>query len=401
MRHATVVIVGSGVIGLSAAYHIARRGVARVIVLEKDAVGAGSSTRAAGITTGLLWTETGVRARSLGIEWFRRLSEELASSGYHYFDEHGCLNLFTPESWPARAALLPLYDRLAVPYAVLNAEEIHRRWPALTPPDGYVGLHDPRGGYSEPEDYLAALSARVRDLGVEIRTGQTVRGLLTTGGRASGVQTDAGPVGADAVISSVHSWGPAVWQEWGLRFPMKSFVHQRYVSNEQDSAWVAPPVNADPLSGYIRPARGRRILLGVETPDRREHDVKGTDFRMTDLDAPVGLIDQAAARFASLAPAVRGARWDQSHVGLIAFSSDGEPILGPVAQFPGLFIAGAFHSGGFSYNTVAGLLLSEMVAGLTTSVDVSAFFPDRFEAEGTNAYLAEPVVQARAVRRRH
>src|SRR5688572_13285755 len=113
-----VVVVGGGVIGLSAAYHLARRGDVAVTVLEKDSIGAGSSLRAAGIATGLLWSETGVRCRQLGIEWFRRLSSEL--EGYRYHDEHGCLNLFTPATWPARRQLLPLYDQLGVGYEVLS-----------------------------------------------------------------------------------------------------------------------------------------------------------------------------------------------------------------------------------------------------------------------------------------
>ena len=59
-----VIIVGAGVTGLSTAYHLARRGARRVLVLEKGRVGAGSSSRAAGIITGLLWSETGVLARA-------------------------------------------------------------------------------------------------------------------------------------------------------------------------------------------------------------------------------------------------------------------------------------------------------------------------------------------------
>ena len=61
----TAVIVGAGVTGLSTAYQLARMGYGRVIVFDKDGIGAGSSRRAAGITTGLLWSETGIRARQV------------------------------------------------------------------------------------------------------------------------------------------------------------------------------------------------------------------------------------------------------------------------------------------------------------------------------------------------
>jgi sarcosine oxidase subunit beta len=125
----TALIIGGGVTGLSTAYHLAKRGYGRVIVVEKEGLGAGSSRRAAGITTGLLWSETGVRARKISLQLFRELSRTLP--GYHYHAEEGCLNLFTPEAWPARAALLPLYDRCGAAYTVLTAGEVQSRWPDL------------------------------------------------------------------------------------------------------------------------------------------------------------------------------------------------------------------------------------------------------------------------------
>jgi sarcosine oxidase subunit beta len=400
MSTQSVVVVGGGVVGLSAAYHLARRAGVRVKLLEKDAVGAGSSLRAAGITTGLLWSETGVRCRQLGIEWFRRLSQEL--EGYTYHDERGCLNLFTPSSWPARRALLPLYDRLGVGYEVLSSDEIRRRWPALQPPADLNGLLDPRGGYSEPDEYVAAMLAACRTLGVEARERCTVTGLLVRGGRVRGVQTGDGDVEADAVISGLHAWTNRLWAPAGVCWPVKSFVHQRYVSGAMPEPLAAPAVNADPYLGYVRPAQGNRILVGAETADRLEWPAPDAAFRMDDLSAPLEIRDDAVRRLTTLIPALAHARWERGSVGLICFSMDGEPILGRVGALPGLFVAGAFHSGGFSYNTVAGVLLAEMVADDGhTSIDVSSFSPDRFDRPTATAYLSEPVPQRAAVRRRH
>jgi glycine/D-amino acid oxidase-like deaminating enzyme len=399
MSTSTVIIVGGGVIGLSTAYHLARRGDVRVILLEKDTIGAGSSLRAAGITTGLLWSETGVRCRQLGIEWFRRLSDELI--GYTYHDEHGCLNLFAPPTWPARQQLLPLYDRLRLPYEVLTAEEIHQRWPALTPPEDLIGLLDPRGGYSESDEYIAGLLEACRTLGVVIEEHRTVTGLLTTGGRVTGVRTHEGDVEGDAVISSIHAWTNVLWQPTGVVWPVKGFVHQRYVTNAMPEPLVCPAVNADPYLGYVRPARGNRILMGAETTDREEVRAPDPQFRMDALSTPDSVRDGATARLSHLVPSLDGIKWKSERVGLICFSMDGEPILGSVAAWPGLFLAGAFHSGGFSYNTVAGVLLAEMVVDGQTSIDIAAFSPDRFDRHDASTYLACLVPQSASVRRRH
>ena len=85
----TAIIIGGGVIGLSTAYHLALRNFGRIILLEKGVVGDGSSSRAAGGITGLLWTDTGVAARKISLARFRELSDEL--DGYRFQIRNGCV----------------------------------------------------------------------------------------------------------------------------------------------------------------------------------------------------------------------------------------------------------------------------------------------------------------------
>lgn len=398
MTMSDVLILGGGVTGLSTAYHLARRGVRRITILEKGPVGDGSSSRAGGIITGLLWSEPGVLARRRALELFRELSDEL--DGYT-FGAVGCLNLFDPASWPDRARLLPLYDRCGAPYEILDTDALRRRWPALVFADGLTGLHDPLGGYSEPHEYVPALARRVRELGVTIREHTTVTGIATAGGRVVGVQTSDGALAADAVVATVYSWTNLLLAPLGLPLPVKSFVHQRYVSRPLAAPPALPAINANHLMGYVRPAHGGRLLAGIESADRAEWRVTGTNFRLTELQAPPGIDAVLHDRFSGFVPALADAPWESAHVGLLTFSSDGEPVLGPVGALPGLFVGVAFHSGGFAYNPVSGMLLAEYVSAGRTSIDVSAFSPDRFAASETAQYLNETVPQRDVVRRRH
>jgi glycine/D-amino acid oxidase-like deaminating enzyme len=398
MSTSTAVIVGGGVTGLSAAYHLARRGYGRIILLEKGPVGDGSSSRAAGIITGLLWSETGVLVRKASLRLFRELSEDL--EGYR-FQATGCLNLFDLSSWPERAALLPLYDRCGAPYEILDAAEMRARWPDLRPRDEYIGLYDRLGGYSEPDDYVPALARRCRELGVEIRAGQRVEEIVLRGGRAAGVRTAAGTIAADAVISTVYAWTNLLLGQIGLRLPVKAFVHQRYVTEPLAEPLAIPAVNANPLGGYIRPAAGGRLLVGVESADRSEHRVASPDFHLSSLGAPAALRDVIRASVTPYAPSLGTVGWADERVGLLTFSMDGEPILGPVGGLPGLYVGVAFHSGGFAYNPAAGMLLAELVADGRASIDLAAFSPDRFDQAEADAYLASTVPQSSAVRRRH
>lgn len=398
MPSTTTIIIGGGVIGLSTAYHLARKRLGKVILLEKGPVGDGSSSRAAGIITGLLWSETGVLVRKLSLARYRELSEEL--TGYR-FQDVGCLNLFGPADWPEREALLPLYDRLGAPYEILSAAEIHRRWPELTPADEIIGLFDPLGGYSEPEEYLPALAAKCRESGVEIREQTQVTGFLIRNGAVAGVETASGAVEGDAVVCTVHTWMNSLLALVGQQAPVKAFVHQRYVTTPLPTAVRIPAVNANPQGGYIRPALGRRVLAGAETAWREEFRTPSLDFHMRELTVPPDVAAALTANMTPLLPILAQTIWESEKVGLIAFSLDGEPILGPVEGLPGLYLGCAFHSGGFAYNPAAGFLLAECVADGKTSLDVTAFSPNRFAAADTAAYLATTVTQADAVRRRH
>ncbi len=407
------VIVGAGVTGLSTAYHLARKSYGSVTVVEKGRVGDGASSRAAGIITGLLWSETGIRARKISLTRFRELSGEL--DGYR-FQDVGCLNLFDAASWPERERLLPLYDRLGVEYTVMDQAEMAATWPDLALSGELVGLFDPLGGYSEPDHYLPALADGCRALGVEIREGCMVSDFIVDGERMAGVVADGRRIEADAVVSTVHVWTLKVLETIGLQLPLKSFVHQRYVTAPLPAPVRIPAVNANPYGGYLRPHYGQRLLAGIENPEAPEFRVPGRTFLMSTITPPPGLDEAARDNLLPLVPGADRAGqagstgrvdqagrteragqtdqdgrngligWEIEKAGLLSFSADGEPVLGPVERFPGLYVGVAFHSGGFAYNPAAGALLAGCVSDGRPEIEIGEFSPNRFDPEETEAY---------------
>lgn len=398
MKSATAIVIGGGVTGLSTAYHLARKKYGRIVLLEKESVGDGSSSRAAGIITGLVWGEAGILARKKSLELFTELSEELED---YNFRQIGCLNLHGPESWLEAQKLIPLYRRLGAAFEIIDGSEIRRRWPALSPEETSVGLFDPLGGYSEPSEYIPALVRKTKELGVEIYEGCQVSEFLIRGGRVTGVKTNGGDIEGDAVICTVLGWTLKVMEPLGIRLPLKAFVHQRYLSVPLKSPPEIPVVNANALGGYFRPCFSNRLLAGVETAEREEYRVLSKDFRLNSLSTPPGLETMIRLKLGSLAPILGKTRWESEKVGLITFSPDGEPLLGPISKLPGFYVGTAFHSGGFAYNPVSGLLLAEFVADGYPSLDVSAFSPDRFEQKAAEEYLEVTFRQRDCFRRRH
>ena len=131
-----------------------------------------------------------------------------------------------------------------------------RRWPALAASDDVVGVFDPLGGYSEPEEYVPALAARVRQLKVEVREQVQVTGIATRSGRVVGVTTSGGQIDADAVVCTTHVWTSRLFKAVGIRLPIKAFVHQRFVTTPCPVPLNTPAIGATWCDCYVRPAHG-------------------------------------------------------------------------------------------------------------------------------------------------
>jgi len=171
-------------------------------------------------------------------------------------------------------------------------------------PDELTGLFDPRGGYSEPDEYIPALLRKNRELGVDVLEQQTVTGFLQRGGRVTGVRTNVAEFEGDAVIATVYSWNQQLMSRLGLRLPVKAFVHQRYVTRPVRKPPPIPATNADFILSYIRPARGDRLLLGIATPEREEFQVPSIDWHMSGVPPPAGLKETVMEFFKPIVPAL-------------------------------------------------------------------------------------------------
>ena len=298
-----IVVVGGGVIGLSTAFHLADRNAGQVILVEKGPIGDGSSSRAGGIITGLMGTETAVRARKISLELFHRFSREV--DGYTFHDV-GTLNL-AEDQGAGRVEMLPLYDRLDAPYEILDADEMRRRWPLMAVPDDAWALYDPIAGYSEPDEYVAAMGAHLRNLGVEIREFEPVLEFPMQGDRVIGVRTEAGTIEADVVVCASHVWSIRLLEQFGWRMPSKVFVHQRYVSTPVSKPVILPAVNDHPRHGYYRPAFGNRVLIGIETPDREEVPPPERDTHLSSFSVDPEIRERELGRLQYVVPGRRAA----------------------------------------------------------------------------------------------
>ncbi|MFK4672296.1 glycine/D-amino acid oxidase-like deaminating enzyme [Bradyrhizobium diazoefficiens] len=214
---ADVVVIGGGVIGVSAAYHLAKKGLS-VALVEKGHVGGEQSSRNWG------WCRQQGRAREeipLAREALRLWEDMQNDAGVDAgFRRTGVLFLTKSKDelagWERWAAIA---REQQVHSTVLTPAEVAERMPGNA--DKWVGgLHTPSDGRAEPSMAVPALATAARKHGVTIHQGCAARGLETTGGRVSAVVTEKGTIRAQSVLLSGGAWSSLFCRRHGIELPI-------------------------------------------------------------------------------------------------------------------------------------------------------------------------------------
>lgn len=403
-----VVIVGAGIAGLSTAFHLADKGVEHVILVDKGRVGSGSSSRSGAVNTMLMASENATRARGISFDLFERFDRILDDYDFH---QDGCMGIYNPEQLAAAAQLHDMQRAAGARFEILDRAQIETRFPDLKVKEDECGVLDLRGGWSEPDRYIPALTAMVRTMGVEIREQEPVESFLVDNGRVEGVRLRDGDLRADATVCTVNAWANALLAQVDQSLPVHNFVHERFVTEPFDRAPRLPAVNCDAAGIYFRPTESNGLLLGAGHVEP-EQVVPNIDFDLSELTPNALSLPYIHDAVEGRLPLMESATIDYHRVGLISYPIDFMPNIGSVAVLPGLFLGTNFCSGGFGHHPMAGQLIAELIVDGQTSFDGSDFDPDRFVDFDTEDYLAQRVthhdmVEAHAektkgfVRKRH
>jgi sarcosine oxidase subunit beta len=372
-----VVIVGGGVIGASAAWHLATRGCTRVLVLDAaPGPGQGSTGKATGGFRVQFGSEPNVRLSLLAREKLRRFADEVGvDPGYR-----PCGYLFLTEHEETLAALLEAQamQRLlgvddARPVTVDEALGIN---PAIAA-DGLVGgVYCPSDGFTRPLEILRGYTEAARRMGVRFAYGAAVREMRVENGRVTVLRTDAGEVGAGAVVNAAGAWAGQVAAMAGADIPVTPKRRQVAVTEPFAALPECMPLTIFVESGFhLRVRDGRVVMLWSD-----QHD-PADPFRTTfDED----WLPELLARAHRWLPCLREARVDRAAcvAGLYEMSPDRHVLLGAAPGVENLYLANGSSGHGVMHSPALGQLLAEMILdGSASSMDVHPLRPSRF-AEG-------------------
>ncbi len=411
-----VVVVGGGIIGVSAAYFLAKRGVP-VLLLEKGRLAGEQSSRNWGFVRqqGRDPAELPTIIESLRI--WRGLEAEIGESVG--FKQAGVLYLAESEETEHRfATWLDLARQYQLDTRMLSAEEARAALPETTG-RWRSALTTPSDARAEPSMAVPALARAARRLGADIREGCAVRGLDLAGGQVAGVLTEAGRVACDTVLVAAGAWSGVFCARHGIPLPQLKVRGSVFRTGPAPlitdrAVWsmeVAFRRRAD--GGYtvahggvtdhpVTPATfrymrrfwpsfraerkrlqirlDRRFWDELTMPRRWAMDRESPFESVRTLDpAPNGkVLAQARANLVRLFPQLKDITIAEQWAGMIDVTPDAVPVIGPVAQRPGLYVATGFSGHGFGIGPGAGKLAADLASGSPTTVDPSPFRLERF-----------------------
>ena len=368
---AEVVIVGAGIMGVSTAYHLARLGAGRVIVLERDTVCSGSTALASGGIRHQYANRLGIELTTHSIVTYERFEAEFGVDPN--FRQHGYLILIATEDELAVARRsVALQRELGVNVELLDAATTRKLCPYLNTDDLLGATYTPRDGYADPYLCATGIAARARELGVVIHQQHEVTAFLRDGDRVRGVVTQHGAFEAGAIVIATGAWSGVVGTLAGVDIPVRPHRRHKFMTAPfpADRIPAATPFVIDPHQNFSLRREGPGLLLGHGRRD--EPDGFGTEI---DRSLEPRVVERAIHR----APALAEAKLMRSYAGLYEMTPDQTGIVSAVPGVAGLYVIAGFSGHGFMHGPIAGQLMAEtLVHGRAVTMDASPLDLARF-----------------------
>ncbi|GAA5174083.1 FAD-binding oxidoreductase [Pseudonocardia eucalypti] len=367
---AEVVVIGGGVIGTSAAFHLAEAGV-RVLLLERGELAGGSTSKAAGGVRAQFSDPVNIALGQRSLDAFARFAErpgaeiDLKRHGYLFLlDNAGDVAAFERN--------VAVQNEMGVPSRMLGVAEAKELSPFVAADGLLAAAYSPADGHCTPEAVVHGYAAGARQHGAVIRRYCAVTGIEASGGEITAVRTEAGDVRTDTVICAAGAWSAAVGEMAGVELPVRPLRRQVLVSEPIPDLPPRLAFTIDFGTSFYFHDEGAGLLMGMSDPDEE------FGFRTERDDAWLGRFGAVVAR---RAPRLAEVGIAHGWAGLYEMTPDHNAVVGEAAGASRFLYATGFSGHGFLQGPAIGEVLRDLVLGHTPVVDVSALDVRRFAAD--------------------
>ena len=402
--HARVVVIGGGVVGVAALYHLARKGWGDgVVLLEKAELTSGSTWHAAGLLPLFNMSYSVGQIHKYSVNLYSELEQETGQPVG--FSNVGNIRLaMNQDRMDEYYQYAATAKTIGVDVRFLTPDEILKLWPMCNI-DGLVGgIVHPDDGYIQSADLTQALAKGARARGATIYRNTRVLNIEQTSSGAWLIQTEKGDITCEHIISATGNYARQTGEMVGLDIPVIPVEHQ-YLVTEPHSQLLQRKKDGLPEMGVLRESDGSWYLreenggfiLGpyekgapccyVDGPSPRAE----YELFQEDIDRLVPHIEAAMNRV----PAFGEVGIKKVYNGAIAYTPDGNPIIGPAWDLDNFWLSEG-HSFGITAAGGAGWQLAEWIVDGEPTIDMLGVEPRRFGDYATKSYLVEKNEEAYA-----
>ncbi len=373
MERAEVVIIGGGIVGSSIAWHLTEAGCRDVLVLERETQqGKGSTGKSMGGVRAQFSTDVNIRMSLYSIPFYASFDERLGSpAGYR---PQGYLFLATS---PAHLAYLQTNQARQRELGLSSAEmlpkdEIAGRYPLLRTDDVLGGAFCSTDGFVDPYSAMIGFMSAACQRGARLWKSAEVSAIHTDAQGVTEVVTTRGPVATRIVVNAAGAWSASVAKLLHLELPVEPLRRMLLPTEPFAEFPHTAPMIVDMTTGFhFRPEALGFLLAWADSQEMRSFD---TNFDPAFVEKVLTLAADRVPCFENLAVNPK-----RGWAGLYEMTPDHHPILGPVAEVPGFFLANGFSGHGVMHAPATGKILSDLIlAGTTDLIDAHQLSFSRF-----------------------
>jgi sarcosine oxidase subunit beta len=361
-----VIVIGGGIIGLAAAFHLAKRGQ-KVLLLEKKYPGSGSTGRCIGGIRQQFSTPGAIRLMQESVRQFRQMKEEFGFS-VEYFEGGYLFLAHDSQRLEIFKAILPLQKSLGLNVEILDAAECLKIAPQLNPEGLLGGVFSPEDGQAYPFKVIEGYSQEIKKLHSQVRFFTEVNEVIVEKHAAKGVKTVKGETfHAHTILNAAGPWAQEVGQMAGLNLPIAPEEHEAFITDR------VPPLFATMVVDYRTDGcyfyqRSNGQVIGCYSPVPNKPGII--------TESSLEFLVEMSKRTVRLVPELATARVIRHWGGCYSMTPDGSPFIDKT-KIKGFFVANGMCGHGFMFAPAIGRYISEIILDNRYPFDWSEFSMER------------------------
>lgn len=365
-------MIGGGVMGTSAAFHLAEAGV-NVVLVERDQLASGSTSKAAGGIRAQFSDELNITIALRSLAAFEAFGTRPGTDiGLH---QNGYLFLLTNQADADAAEQdVALQQSLGAPSVMLTASQAAELSPFANVSDVIGASYCPIDGHCTPESVVLGYANGARNHNARILTNTAVVSIELSGKAIVGVHTSSGFIETSTVICTAGAWSPQIGAMVGIDIPVVPVRRPIWYTEPMTNVPKNCPMTIDFSTGFYFHPEGPGLLFGMADPDQPagfEHDIK-PDW-----------LERVSEVIAHRAPALLDVGVAGGWTGFYEVTPDHNALIGESKNVSRFLYATGFSGHGFLQGPAVGELLRDFVLGNKPFVDVSGLALERFDHGGS------------------